>query len=188
MPRPYQQHGLYSLKRRLKVQGLAGIDRRSRAARALAAWRAELEDDLGGPEAITAQQRAVLDAVSVTKLMLDSMDRWLLEQDDGLVNRKRRSLYPVVLQRQQLADSLARHMAMLGLERRKAEAKDLSDYLAEKYGSNGTEQVAEEPQPEEGNAGATGLQDETSPAVPSDPSGGVEIAQQRQEVQATATE
>jgi hypothetical protein len=96
MARPYVKSGLYSLKRRLQVQGLAGIDRRSRAARALAAWRAELEDDLGGHETITATQRAVLEAVSVTKLMLDSVDRWLLEQDDGLVNRKRRSLYPVV--------------------------------------------------------------------------------------------
>jgi len=49
-----------------------------------------LEDDLGGHETITATQRAVLEAVSVTKLMLDSVDRWLLEQHDGLVNRKRR--------------------------------------------------------------------------------------------------
>jgi len=63
MARPYVKSGLYSLKRRLQVQGLAGIDRRSRAARALAAWRAELEDDLGGHETITATQRAVLEAV-----------------------------------------------------------------------------------------------------------------------------
>lgn len=56
-PRPYQQHGLNHLKRRLKVRGLGGIDRRSKAARALSAWRTELEADLGGPRAISAQER-----------------------------------------------------------------------------------------------------------------------------------
>src|SRR5258705_13755383 len=137
MTRRYQKHGLVTLKRRLYVQGLAGIDQRCRAARAIREWRLELEGDLGGPEAITAQQRAVLDVASVTKVLLDSVDRWLLEQEDGLVNRKRRAVYPVVLQRQQFADSLARQMAMLGLERRQRPAPSLQEYVAKKYGWNG---------------------------------------------------
>lgn len=132
MTRPYQQHGLHALKRRLKVRGLAGIDMRSAAARALVAWRHELEADLGGAAAISAQQRAVIDLASTTKLLLDSVDRYLLEQD-GLVNRKRRAVYPVVLQRQQLADGLARYMAQLGLERRKPAAPSLESYIAARY-------------------------------------------------------
>jgi len=118
---------------------MSGIDRRCRAARAIREWRVELEGDLGGPAAVTAQQRAVLDVASVTKVLLDSVDRWLLEQEDGLVNRKRRAVYPVVLQRQQLADSLARQMAMLGLERRQRQAPNLAEYVAEKYGHTGRE-------------------------------------------------
>jgi len=128
-----------TLKRRLSVRGMGGIDRRCRAARALRVWRTELEGDLGGPEAISAQQRVVIDVASTTKLLLDSVDRWLLEQADGLVNRKRRAVYPVVLQRQQLADSLARQMAMLGLERRQRPATSLAEYVAEKYGHTGSE-------------------------------------------------
>ena len=57
------------------MRGLAGIDMRSAAARALVAWRAEIEADLGGPAAISAQQRAVIDLASTTKLLLDSIDR-----------------------------------------------------------------------------------------------------------------
>ena len=91
MTRPYQQHGLHALKRRLKVRGLAGIDGRSQAARALLAWRRELEADLGGSAAISAQQRAIIDLASTTKVLLDSTDRWLLEQE-SLINRKRRAL------------------------------------------------------------------------------------------------
>jgi hypothetical protein len=56
----------------------------------------------------------------------------LLEQD-SLVNRKRRALYPVVMQRQQLADALARYMTQVGLERRKPAMKGLEEYVTERY-------------------------------------------------------
>jgi hypothetical protein len=138
--RPYQRHGLMALKRRLSVRGTGGIDQRCRAARALREWRAELEGDLGGPEAISAQQRAVIDVASTTKLLLDSVDRWLLEQEDGLVNRRRRAVY-----------SLARQMALLGLERRQAPAKSLQEYVAEKYGTTAPPHEPPHP-PDQGDA------------------------------------
>jgi len=44
----------------------------------------------------------------------------------------------VVLQRQQLADSLARYMNLLGLERRMRPVQDLRTYLAERYAAQST--------------------------------------------------
>ncbi len=35
----------------------------------------------------------------------------------GIVNKRRRSVYPILLQRQQLADSFSRHLDRLGIER-----------------------------------------------------------------------
>jgi hypothetical protein len=133
--RPYSRHGLNALKARLKLRGLHAIDRRSAAARALAAWRRELVEDLGGESAISAQERAILDLAAQTKLLLDSVDAWLMEQPT-LVNARRRALLPVVLQRQQLADALARYMGQVGLKRRRREMPSLQTYLAEKYGGN----------------------------------------------------
>jgi len=49
-----------------------------------------------------------------TYLLLESVDRWLLQQP-SLVNKSRRQLFPVILQRQQLADALARYMGQLRL-------------------------------------------------------------------------
>ena len=63
-----------------------------------------------------------------TKLLLDSIDAWLVKQP-SLVNHRKRALLPVVLQRQQLADALARHMTQLGLERKAKQVLSLSDYL-----------------------------------------------------------
>ena len=101
------------------VRGLQAIDRRSAAARALMRWRTELVRDLGGEQQISAQQRALVDLASRSKLYLDSLDAFLMTQP-SLVNARRRSVIPVLRERQALADSLARVLQSLGLERRKA--------------------------------------------------------------------
>src|SRR5690349_17712481 len=78
--RPYSRHGLNALKARVKVRGLGALDRRTAAARALIAWRDELVADLGGPSMVSAQQRAVIDLATRTKLYLDTLDAWIMEQ------------------------------------------------------------------------------------------------------------
>ena len=127
--RSRSRHGLNALKARLKLRGLAGIDQRTAPARALIAWRRELLDDLGGDGAVSAQERAILDLASQTKLLLDSIDAWLLVQP-SLVNARRKAVLPVVRERQHLADALARYLGQLGLEPRARPASDLGAYLA----------------------------------------------------------
>lgn len=101
-PRTYSKHGLTTLKR--AVNGLGGrtIDMRTTLGKALAQWRADLVADLGGRDAISTQQAAVIDLAVKTKLLLDSIDAWLLTQPVSLVDRRRRALIPVVRERQQL--------------------------------------------------------------------------------------
>src|SRR5262245_22555682 len=101
--RSYSRHGLHALKVRVKVRGVGAIDKRTVVARALLTWRSELVQDLGGPDGVSAQKRALLDLACQTKLLLDSVDAWLLEQPT-LINARRRVMLPVVLQRQHLAD------------------------------------------------------------------------------------
>lgn len=141
--RPYTKHGLVKLKRTVKVLGGRVIDMRTTLGKELAHWRGELIADLGGPETVSTQQQAVVELAVRTKLMLDSIDAWLLTQP-SLVNATRRVVLPVVLQRQQLADGLARYLTQLGLERRAKKATDLKTYLAEQYG-NGKRKKADGP-------------------------------------------
>lgn len=124
----YSKHGLTTLKTAVKTLGSRAIDKRTALGKALAQWRAELIGDLGGQHTVTTQQRAVVDVIVKTKLLLDSVDTWILTQG-SLVNEKRKAVLPVVLQRQQLADSLVRHLGQLGLERRRADVPDLKAYL-----------------------------------------------------------
>ena len=130
-PRPNQRHNLKTLKRAVKVLGSRTLDRRTSVGRALATWKDDLVADLGGDEAVSTQQHALVELAVRSKLMLDSIDAWLLVQP-SLVNKRKRALLPVVRERTQLADALARYLSALGLERRNKPERSLQDYLAER--------------------------------------------------------
>ena len=122
-------HGLTTLRRAVKELGGRAIDKRTSLGRALEDWRHSLLDDLGGIQATSTQQRQLVDLAVKTKLLLDSVDAWLLVQP-SLVNARKRTVLPVLLQRQQMSDSLARLMQQLGLEKRSRPMLSLHEYLS----------------------------------------------------------
>jgi hypothetical protein len=101
-------------------------------------------DDLGGSQGTSTQQRQLADLAVKTKFILESIDGWILKQP-SLVNAKKRTLLPIILQRQTLADSLARLMTQLGLERRPRPVQTLEDYTREKYGTRVPESAPDPP-------------------------------------------
>src|SRR5438445_18391 len=91
--RRYDKHGLTKMKRSLQVLGRRAIDGRTVTGKALAAWRVELVSDLGGADSISTQRAALIELAVRNKLMLDSVDAWLLSQP-SLVNGRKKSLLP----------------------------------------------------------------------------------------------
>lgn len=134
--------GLKGLKARVKVRGLAAIDTRTTAARALLDWRRELLDDLGGMVTVSAAQLALVEVATRTRLYLDHVDAHLLEQPTLLTRRNR--LKPLVEQRTRLADSLIAVLTRLGLEKRKPAAPSLESYIAARYSR--TDEIPQSPQ------------------------------------------
>ena len=126
-PRSYSKHGFTTMKRAVNGLGNRVIDKRTATGKALAKWRADLIEDLGGDDVISTQRVALIELAVRSKLLLDSIDTWLLTQPT-LVNVRKRSLIPIVLQRQTLADGLARYLTQLGLERRH-KVKTINDLL-----------------------------------------------------------
>ena len=133
--RDYQKHGLTPARKALRTWGERAIDGRTRQGKAFTAWKNALVEDLGGENQVSAQQLTVLEMAARTKILLDGIDAWLFEQP-SLINKRDGKLFAVVKDRQQLADSLAKYMSMLGLERR-AKILDLTDYVVETYGEGG---------------------------------------------------
>ena len=131
LKRDYQRHGLNVLKGALKnCSGQEGwLGDLGDVGEALKAWRMALVEDLGGEDHISAMERSIVELATKTQLLLSSIDKFLLEQP-SLVNKRRRQLFPVVLQRQQLADALSRYLSQLGLKRRAKPALTIQDYMA----------------------------------------------------------
>ena len=97
--------------------------------KALAAWRSELLADLGGVEAVSTQELALVEEAVKTKLILDSVNAWLLSQKT-LVDRRKRSVLPAVRDRQALVSTLRGLLGDLGLKRRARNEPTLAEYLA----------------------------------------------------------
>ena len=130
--RTYHQSGVYRLKRAvLKLGARALPSRKTALGRALREWRASLVADLGGEATISTQQLALVDLAVRSKLLVDSVDAYVLAMPSP-VNKKRRQLFAVVVQRQALVGQLQSLLRDLGLERKACDVTDLQRYLAEK--------------------------------------------------------
>jgi hypothetical protein len=121
--------GYFAAKRALQKFSTHAIDGRTRAARALDGFRNDILRDLGGPEAVSQQERVIVDLAVRTHFMVQSLDSYLLGLG-SLVNKRKRSVWPVVRERVMLADSLARYMGQLGLQRREKPVPDIRTYLS----------------------------------------------------------
>src|SRR5712692_9927201 len=101
------RHGLTPAMVRVRLRGFKAIDRRTAGARAAMAFRSELVTALGGEADLSPQKRRLIEMTARAALLLDHVDSWLAGQT-SLVNRKTKSLLPVLTQRQAIADHLAR--------------------------------------------------------------------------------
>ena len=131
------RHGLNAVMARVKVRGLNAIDRRTLAARELLAWRKDLVAALGGQETISPQRAVLVEMVVRTRLFIDHVDSFLLEQH-SLVNRKKKAILPILRERQVLVESLSRLLSQLGLEREQKPVRTLAQYIGEKEQSSKT--------------------------------------------------
>jgi hypothetical protein len=105
--------------------------------RAARDWRQQVLDDLGGLDAVSATKRALLDAATGSMILLASLDAYVFELagQGGLTNRKHRRVFPVVLDRMRVADSLVKQLATLGLDRVERPPLDLGMYLSARQSS-----------------------------------------------------
>jgi len=88
--RPNLKHGLHTLKKAVQVLGSRALPPRSTAlGRALHEWRASLVADVGGEDANSTQQLALVELAVRTKLLVDSVDAYVLGMPSP-VNRQRR--------------------------------------------------------------------------------------------------
>ncbi len=121
--RTYSRHELSASRTKVRLRGLGALDRRTASARAVVAFRTDLERDMGGEDALSIQERALVDMAARAWALLGHVDVYLFERE-SLVDKRRKQLLPVLKERQALADHLSRLLGQLGLQRRAKEATD----------------------------------------------------------------
>lgn len=120
-------HGLKTLRRAVTQLTTRRLDGRTAVAVAVRRWKDDVRRDLGGD--LSRAQETILELAAQSWVILSSLDAWITRQP-SLVTKKRQVI-PVVVQRTQIAEGLARHLERLGLERRAQPVPDLRAYLAQ---------------------------------------------------------
>lgn len=120
-------HNATALRKAVTRLGTRRLDGRSTVAVAARRFVADLTADLGGDP--SRAEATLIELAARTWIIVEALDDWIMRQPSLVLHRKRAAV-PVLLQRQQLVDSLARTLERLGLERRARDVPDLASYLA----------------------------------------------------------
>jgi hypothetical protein len=124
-----KKHGHYSRKAALMQIGFDGIDKRTAAGRELALRREAIYMDLGGKVTVSQIKSDLVERYMRLCILIDSLDSWLFAQPT-LINKRKRTLLPIVRERAQLEDTALRLANAIGLERR-TKSVDIVSALAE---------------------------------------------------------
>lgn len=123
-----QTHGVKALKRAVRTLGGRSIDKRTRVGKRHAHLRDSIIGALGGSAVLTPQKRVLVDEMILTKLMLDSVNAWIVAQP-CLINKRNKSVIAAVKDRNTLVNVLRMLLGDLGLERHTTLIPSLTDYL-----------------------------------------------------------
>jgi hypothetical protein len=96
----------------------------------MAGYRAELLSSLGGTGNVSAQELSLIDLCAKDWMILQAIDGYLFEA--GFYNKRKRTAYPLTIQRQTIADGLTRRLLALGLKKRARPVQTLSELLNSK--------------------------------------------------------
>ncbi|MBX3027516.1 hypothetical protein KF840_21680 [bacterium] len=124
-------HGSSRAAADLKELVRRSMDGRTSEAREVAEWCADYAGDLGGLDELTTAQRTLLQHAGHTVLQLRRVDAFIASMET-IAHRKRRQLYPIIVQRAALVNTLRGLLSDLGLERRAKQVPDLDAYLRDR--------------------------------------------------------
>ena len=159
--RSYRKSGAYTLKKAVQVLGSRALPtKRTALGRELRAWRDSLVADLGGPDAVSTQQVALVEKAVTQKLICDSLDAYVLAMS-SLVDKRHRTLWPVVRERAAQVTLLQSILRDLGLGRRSRDVSFVEQVAAlhrqreaARRPANGSP-AGDEPAPEQGGSGGS---------------------------------
>jgi hypothetical protein len=90
----------------------------------------ELLNHCGGEHLVSAVRRRLIERVVFTEYQLDCLDLYLVELGLRIVNRRKRTLIPIVRERDALVSTLTKLYDQIGLDPTKPPIPTLAEYMA----------------------------------------------------------
>jgi hypothetical protein len=129
------KHGLYA-------RDAGRIDLRTKLDKAVVATISAIEVDLGGVAELSAQKRVILEGIRRKLKNVLKVDEYLSGR--SIIDKRRRSLIPIVREQMAMLEGIRRDLLDLGLERRAKEPLTLAQWL----------RGEDEPERQDGNGAA----------------------------------
>jgi len=140
----YTEPGYWTAKRAILKFGRYAVDGRSSIYRALEDLRASLIEDLGGAANVCTTKERVVSVIAWENFLFESLKASIAQLPNGPVNKRKRSLWPLVKESIQIGDSLVKHCGMLGLTRIPKPVSTINPEALEKILATENEQAASE--------------------------------------------
>jgi hypothetical protein len=90
----------------------------------------ELLNHCGGERLVSAVRRRIIERIVFTEYQLDCLDLYLVKLGPRIVNRRKRTLIPIVRERDALVSTLTKLYEQIGLDPRKPPVPTLAEYMA----------------------------------------------------------
>ena len=84
----------------------------------------------GGERLVSAVRRRIIERIVFTEYQLDCLDLYLVKLGPRIVNRRKRTLVPIVRERDALVSTLTKLYEQIGLDPRKPPIPTLAEYMA----------------------------------------------------------
>jgi hypothetical protein len=126
-----RKHGHYGLKVKLTGLTLGTVSQQNGMGRAVVEKGNRIIADRGGRESLSELKLDLIDRYLKTELLIHSIDSWMFQQK-SLINRRKRSLYPILAERNRLVETSLKLAQAIGLDREERKVPMLADYIAQK--------------------------------------------------------
>src|SRR5215831_18921406 len=123
-----ETHGYYRRKIKLAAVSFEDLNFSSSGGEQRRKRFIELLNHCGGEHLVSAVRRRLIEASPSTKL--DCLDLYLVELGPRIVNRRKRTLIPIVRERDALVSTLTKLYEQIGLDPRKPPVTTLAQYIA----------------------------------------------------------
>lgn len=120
------------LEEHIKANGEGWIESLGELGKPVREWVDAVIESLGGETKVSPQKKTMIILAARSVVLCESVDRYLFSMP-SVINRSRKQLFAIVMQRKELVSALSRQLTDIGLEPIRTDEDALLAEIRERY-------------------------------------------------------